>query len=225
MFHLSPFGDLWNQLVKKTSPKNFMWATKTYTVKKHVFHLLQSCFKPGRLYCWMDKMLRKLGCSTVKEWNSCGIYLISTNLTYFVHLKSSSRNTSGSMLFASQLNLFFLKPQKTWLTGWPSYFPLVPGNLAGKSYLILSGEFVYYHEKGKAGPPWGEGTIIPKGDKEGGSDNRCIGGTWRQWHRWHSHHKKHVHSCYVIWQVILPITWYHNRTHLMLHGSSWVNDQ
>lgn len=24
------------------------------------------------------------------------------------------------------------------------------GNLAGKTYLILSGEFVYYHEKGKA---------------------------------------------------------------------------
>ena len=118
MFHLSPFGDLWNQLVKKTSPKNFMWATKTYTVKKHVFHLLQSCFKPGRLYCWMDKMLRKLGCFTVKEWNSCGIYLISTNLTYFVHLKSSSRNTSGSMLFASQLNFFFETPKNLadWLT-------------------------------------------------------------------------------------------------------------
>ena len=27
------------------------------------------------------------------------------------------------------------------------------GNFAGKSYLILSGEFVYYHEKGKAETP------------------------------------------------------------------------
>lgn len=63
-------------------------------------------------------MLRKLGCFTVKEWNSCGIYLISTNLTYFVHLKSSSRNTSGSMLFASQLNFFFETPKNLadWLT-------------------------------------------------------------------------------------------------------------
>ena len=89
-----------------------------YSKKSCKFHLLQSCFKPGRLYCWMDKMLRKLGCFAVKEWNSCGIYLISTNLTYFVHLKSLSRNTSGSMLFASQLNFFFWNPKKLgWLAG------------------------------------------------------------------------------------------------------------
>ncbi len=33
---------------------------------------------------------------------------------------------------------------------WLACIFAAPGNLAGKSYLILSGEFVYYHEKGKA---------------------------------------------------------------------------
>lgn len=114
-----------------------------HTVNKSCkFHLLQSCFKPGRWYCWMDKMLHKLGCFTVKEWNSCEL-VWHILFTLKVHQEIQ---VALCCCFSTQL---FFETQKS-LADWLTNFPLVPGNLAGKSYLILSGEFVYYHEKGKA---------------------------------------------------------------------------